>query len=296
MRHHLAAFTAIFVCAACVDSSSGGTAAVPATAIKVTITGTGTSWVIAPDPSPGFSQLKVDVFAANDVANPAADIASGGAASLGHINIESAATSCEVTGCQWHLPSVPLVGASMGLMAAVADARATGPVWQTTYSMIVNPNQIQDNIVLGSPISASAPGYVLPTVSVTRLAAALKISATDLLSRGVCLGLVWAGRGEGTGFASGVGGATITLGVTSGAAPDLYYVNDAISDLSNTSTTNQDGLFVLVGAAATAGVTPTTSYAVPIVVAQATSAGTFVNNVAIVRPGALTVVPIIPRR
>lgn len=277
---------------ACADAEHDP-AMVPAVSVKVTITGNGKAWVIAPDAQPAFSELNVDVVAANDVADPARDVAVAGAASLGHIGLQAAAPACSVTGCQWHMPSVALTGASMGLMAVVSDARKNETVWQTTYSMIVNPNQIGDNIALGGAIDASAPGYVMAQTSLGRLASALSIPAADLVRRGVFVGRLWSGRGEGTGFAPGVAGAKIVLGETAGFAPTLLYVNDNVTDLSTSGTTNIDGLFVLVGPDNSAGAT---SFAVPLSVTQTAAQGTYTHNVAIVRPGTLVTMPIIPRR
>lgn len=279
---------------ACADADATAAGKMPATAIKSTITGVAKLWLIAPDPDPGFSQLNVDMFAADALASPATDIAPSGAASLGHMAVQSASTACSETGCQWHMPSVPLTGAALGLMAAVSDARANNPVWQTTYSLIVNPDQVQDNIVLGSAVDASAPGYVLAATSMARLAGVLHMAEGDLLARGVCLGLVWSTRGEGSGIGRGFAGATVALGGSAGPLPSIFYVNDAITALAPGGTTKADGLFVLVGPEP--GAAAPASYAVPITVGQAATVGSFVGNVAIVRPGVLTVMPIIPSR
>lgn len=300
MRHTIAVLFLSLVSLNCVSAPEGAAAAQTVDQASVTVTAAGISWLIPPStPSPGFADLEVDVMSVASLATPGTDIAASGNASLGHIPLQSASASCEVAGCQWHLPDVLIAPTSGGLMSLLSDTRASGAVWHDTYALMVNPNQILDSVRLGSPISAFAPSYVLANTGIDKLAALLSTDANALLAKGLCLGLVWSGRGEGTGIAPGFAGATIEATTASGTALDVYYFNDAMTQLS-TSGTNQAGLFVLVGQSAAADgnqtvETPST-YSVALTISRAQSAGNYQDNVAIVRPGVVTVMPMIPRR
>jgi hypothetical protein len=297
MRHLYASLCLSALLTSCVTAPGDAASTTPADLqAKVTVTSTGRSKLMpANATSPGFGNLKVDLMTLDALVDPNAVVTPGGPASLGQIAMQSASPQCEVIGCPWNMTDVQIKSTNRGLVSVVTDGHST-PVWHTTYALVVNGNQVLDNVKLASPIRSFAPAYVLAEAAVTKLAQLVGTDAATLVQRGVCLGLVWSGRGEGTGIAPGFAGAAVQLGATGGTLPDLYYLNDALDAISTTGT-NQDGLFVLVGPdlSQKSAVAPTT-YGVPITVDRATSAGVFDNNVAIVRPGIVTVVPIIPRR
>lgn len=211
--------------------------------------------------------------------------------------MQTASPGCEVSGCQFHMSQVAINAGLQGLMSVVSDARTVGPkAWHTTYAMVINQNQIVDSAKEAAPVSAFAPAFVLSVGTITQLATLTGTDSNTLVSRGVCLGLVWSTRGEGTGIGMPYAGARIALNSATGTSPTLYYLNDAMNTVT-TLGTNQDGLFILVGADLTqSGSVAPASYAVPLTVNNAVSAGTFVSPTCIVRPGIVTVVPIIPRR
>jgi hypothetical protein len=297
MRSLLTALPICLLLAACgssVDSFAtpkGPVAAQP----LVTITGKGRSMLIPPTyPSPGFAKINLDLVRTADVANPNSDVAPAGRDSLGHMALQTAAPSCEIDGCQWHMRQVAISDAPMGLMAVLSDARTTQPVWHTTYAQVVNPNQIKDSLTQATAINASAPGYMLAHAAVEKLATLLMVTPDEMVARGVCIGLVWAGRGEGTGYAKGVEAARVAIAdANAKSVPTVVYLNDALTTVVTTGT-NTDGLFVLLGPLHPA--TPVLSYSVPLTITNASAAGVFDNTVAIVRPGAVTVMPMIPRR
>jgi hypothetical protein len=270
--------------------------------VSVNLAGRARAWRIPDtDTAVAFGRLDVDVFRLRDVADPSRDIAPGSATSLRHLALQSASEACEVYGCQWSASGVPLADASEGLMVAVSDARAEGQTaWQSTYALAFNANQILDAQRAPGTIAAAGMGYVLPQTSVARLALAMGVSAGELVARGACIGLLWEDRGEGRGYGTGLGGASIVVGPTAGPAPEVIYLNDALTQRNNANRTNQDGVFVLLGAAAPAPAAEPAeapgSWAVPIAVQNTPEMARYVGNVAVVRPGAITVVPIIPRR
>ena len=281
----------------CVSAPPDAASTTPAAAqARVIVTSTGKSKLMPANAvSPGFENLNVDLMTVDALIDPNAAVAPGGASSLGQIPMQAASPQCEVMGCQWNMSGVLIKAQNRGLMSVVSDTRAA-PVWHTTYALVVNGNQILDNVQQGSAIRTFAPAYVLAEAAVTKLAQLVGTDPNTLVARGACVGLVWNGRGEGTGIAPGFAAATVALGATGGTLPDLYYLNDALDTVTTTGT-NQDGLFVLVGPdLSQPGAVAPTTYAVPITVNRATSAGVFENNIAIVRPGIVTVVPIIPRR
>jgi hypothetical protein len=260
----------------------------------VTVTGHGKVMMVpAHQSSPGLSAVNVDVMALDALLDPKVSIAPQGPASLGHMAMQSASTACEDEGCLWTMPRVELAQASAGLVAVTADARAAGALWATTYAGIVNPNQVFDSSARGTPIDASAPGYVLAQASIVKLAELLGLDGPTLVARGVFIGRVWSSRGEGEGMGTPVAGAAVTVAEAQATAPAVYYLNDALTALARNGT-NQDGLFVMVGAP-DAPVPP--SYRVPLTLSQlGGSRAVYAEPFAVIRPGAIVTLPIIPRR
>ena len=260
----------------------------------VTVTGHGKVMMIpATQISPGLSQVTVDVMTLDAIADPNTIIEPKGPASLGHVTMQTASTACEVEGCPWIMQGVELAQANAGLVAVTADMRAVGPLWATTYAGIVNPNQVLDSWARGTPVEASAPGYVLAQASVNKLAELLGTDAAALVARGVFIGRVWSSRGEGEGLGTPVAGATITVAAPNAVSPTVHYLNDGLTALSQ-SGTNQEGLFVMVGAADAP--TPA-SYRVPLTLARlGGSNAVYTAPYAVVRPGSIVTLPIIPRR
>jgi len=280
----------------CVSAPDDATHTPTGQQATASVTGTSKSKLI-PDNAvtPGFTDLVIDLMTVDDVIARQTDVTPGGAASLGQMVLQTASPQCEVMGCQWVMPNVPMSSSTRGLMSVVSDGRAL-PVWHPTYAMVINSNQMLDHSGTNAAMRTFAPSYVLAEAAIQNLAQLLGTDGNTLVARGVCLGLVWSERGEGKGIGTGFAGAAIELGSTGGTPPDLYYLNDTMNVLTETGT-NRDGVFVLVGPdlSQPGAVVPTT-FAVPVTVTRALSAGVFENNFAIVRPGIVTVVPQIPRR
>lgn len=287
--------------AGCVDAVKNADGAVDkgngVTRSQITVTANSKSRLMPSNAvSPGFDRLTAGIMTVDDVADPASDITPMGPASLSLVPLTAASSSCESTGCKFTFPRLVIDSSLHGLMSVVTDDRGANSAWHTTYSTIINSNQIIDRARSGGAIDTFAPAYVLAESALPALGKLLKIDANALVARGLCLGLVWSSRGEGTGEGSGFASARIELGDTGGTAPSLYYLNDAMNLVVQTGT-NSDGLFVLLGPdLSQAGSVAPKSYYVPLTVKNALSAGVFNDAYAIVRPGVVTVVPIIPRR
>lgn len=299
---NLTPYAPLFALLASCGSAASGTDAQEAggsgiARAQVTITANSKSRLMPKNAvTPGFSKLTAEIMTVDALAGSANDVSIGGPASLGSVPITAASSACETTGCRVTFPRVVIDSTLAGLMTVVSDSRGENTLWHTTYTTAVNANQVIERARSGGAIDTSAPAYVLAESALPALGKLLGADANTLVARGLCLGLVWSDRGEDTGEGKGFAGARIKLGDTGGTAPSLYYLNDDLNLLS-TSGTNQEGLFVLVGPDVFAqGYVAPKNYSVPLTVQNATSVGVFSDARAIVRPGVVTVVPIIPRR
>lgn len=207
-------------------------------------------------------------------------------------SIGGASSNCAGSGCTFKLPQVPLDSATKGVWAYVSPSTtASQKVWQPVATMVVNPNQLLMSNRFHTAVAAENKALLLSKEAVAKLAALVDLDADSLVARGACLAFVASSRTYTGGDVPGVQAARVQFAAGQGDNALAVYPDDSYARLQ-TIGTNSAGAVLIVGppVALRAGA----QYAMGVQVAATGSGMQWPNAEVVVRPGMLTVMPLLP--
>lgn len=206
--------------------------------------------VPATETLPSFRNMLLQVYDAAGIWNDPNGGAAPAATPLYAGVVTSAGDDCVLEGCAAPISSIAIGGAGPNLVGRIwGNDPTTRALWAPVYTNIVNATNLQQSQRTRTALNATAPAYALSTRALQEIARLLSLSTDALVARGLLIGIVASqdAKNYAGGLPSPVAGARITLTASQAAQMTLYYPNTAYTNPQAGTSTNDDGVFWLVG-------------------------------------------------